>query len=86
MAEATQYTFSWPEVTEMLIKKQDIHEGEWMTAVQFAIAGGVIGQGPTPADAKPGVMVFANGLQLVRAEPNAPPHLVVDAGKVNPKS
>lgn len=83
MAEAIQYTFSWPEVTEQLIKKQGIHEGEWMTIVEFGVTGGVFGQ--PNAEPKPGMAVAANSLQLVKAPPNSPPNLVVDAAKVNPK-
>jgi hypothetical protein len=28
MVGKIRYTFGWPEVAEILIKKQDIHEGE----------------------------------------------------------
>lgn len=84
MVEVTQYSFSWPEVTEALLKKQGIHEGEWTAILEFAINAGVVGQGP--ADAKPGMMVVANGVQLLKAQPNSPPHLIVDAAKVNPQA
>jgi hypothetical protein len=83
MAEVTQYAFSWTEVAEALIKKQDIHEGEWTPVVEFAFTVGVLG--PNPKDSRPGMMILGNSLQLVRAQPNSPPHLVVDAAKVNPK-
>jgi hypothetical protein len=83
MAEATQYAFNWAEVTEILIKKQDIHEGEWTSVVEFAITAGVVGHGE--AEARPGMIVLANGLQLMKVQPNAPRHLVVDAAKVNPR-
>lgn len=84
MAEATQYTFSWAEVAELLIKKQDIHEGEWTAGVEFVVTAAVVG--PTPNDARPGLMVMANNVQLIRSQPNTLPHLVIDAAKVNPKS
>ena len=82
MAEVTQYSFSWAEIAETLIKKQGIHEGQWTAAAEFAVTASVVG--PTPTDAKPGMMVMANSVQLVRAQPNTPPHLVVDAEKVIP--
>ena len=74
MVEVTQYSFSWPEVTEALLKKQGIHEGEWTAILEFAINAGVVGQGP--ADAKPGMMVVANGVQLLKsaAQFSASPH------------
>jgi hypothetical protein len=84
MAEITQYTFSWHEVAEMLIKKQKIHEGEWVALIEFGITPGMVG--PSPTDAKPGMSIVANGVQLAKAQPGAPPNLVVDAAKVNPKS
>ncbi len=37
MAEPTQYTFSYKEVVEALIKQQDLHEGEWAIFVEFGI-------------------------------------------------
>lgn len=83
MVEVTQYTFSWAEIAEMLIKRQGIHEGEWTASVEFAINAGALG--PTPNEAKPGLMVIGNNLMLSKALPNTPSHLVVDAAKVNPK-
>ena len=80
MVGKIRYTFGWPEVAEILIKKQDIHEGERMAAIEFSVTGGVFGQGQ--ADAKPGVMVNANGVQLIKHHLTAPPHLVVDAKSI----
>ena len=84
MAEVTQYTFSWADVAEALIKKQDIHEGEWIAGIEFVFNVGIVGT--NPSDARPGTMLFANSVQLSKPQPNSPPHLIVDAAKVNPKS
>jgi hypothetical protein len=84
MAEVTQYTFSWSEVAEQLIKKQGIHEGQWIATVEFTINAGFVGLGPNPADTRPGMMVTAGSVQLAKAQPNAPAHFIVDAAKVNP--
>jgi hypothetical protein len=51
-----------------------------MAAIEFSVTGGVFGQGQ--ADAKPGVMVNANGVQLIKHHLTAPPHLVVDAKSI----
>jgi hypothetical protein len=83
MAEVSQYTFSWLEVTETLIKKQNIHEGQWMAIIEFAVVGGVVGQGPS--DARPGLVATATSIQLVRAQPTSATHLVIDASQVNPQ-
>jgi hypothetical protein len=83
MAEPTQFTFSWVEATEALIKKQGLHEGKWMLVIEYAINVGLMGT--TPPEVRQGVMMLANGLQLQKAvEPGAPPNMVVDAAIVNP--
>ena len=83
MAEITQFNFGLAEVAEALIKQQDLHEGEWVVAVEFNVNVGMMGLNPDAA--RPGVMILANQFQLARATPGQnPPHLVVDAAKVNP--
>jgi hypothetical protein len=83
MAEVTQYAFGLLEVAETLIKKQGIHEGKWVIAVEFTLNVGLMGA--APPDIKPGVMVLANSLQLLKAQDGAPPGLTIDASVVNPK-
>ena len=83
MAEPTQFSFSMVEATEALIKAQGIHEGKWMIAIEFTV--NVALMGTAPDDARPGAMITANSLQLVKApEEGAPAKLIVDAAKVNP--
>ncbi|MGJ4907993.1 hypothetical protein [Bradyrhizobium sp. HKCCYLS2033] len=84
MAEATQFTFELREVTETLLKKQEIHEGKWLLSVEFTINAGFMGL--SPETGRPGVVMWANTLQLVRAQEGAPANLIVDAAVVNPKS
>lgn len=84
MAEATQFSFSFLEVAEELIKKQGIRDGKWVIAVEYTINIGLMAA--IPPDAKPGVMVLANTIQLVKAQEGSPPNLTVDAAIVNPKS
>jgi len=84
MAVPTQYSFNWLEIAELMVKRQEIHEGEWMASVEFGLNVGLMGQ--NPADTRPGVMLQVSGIQLVKAPPGSPSHLVVDAAKVNPKS
>ena len=84
MAEVTQYSFTWQEVGELLVKKQDLHEGQWVALIEFGINAGMVG--PSQAEAKPGMSIIANGVQLARAQPGAPTNLIVDAEKVNPKT
>jgi hypothetical protein len=80
MAEINQYTFSFKEIAEALIKKQGLREGVWGVYVEFGIAAGNI---PDPAgQAFPAAIVPIVKLGLQRLEPNHP--LAVNAAAVNP--
>jgi hypothetical protein len=82
MAEASQVTFSFKEIVELLIKRQKIHEGIWGIYVKFGIAA--MNMGPTEDEVKPTAIVpiLELGLQKFDKESN----LTVDASKVNPKT
>jgi hypothetical protein len=80
MAEASQYIASYKELAEMLIKKENIHEGYWAVMVRFGIQAANISLGggdPVPSAIVP---VLEIGIQR---EPNVTP-LTVDAAVVNP--
>jgi|ERR1700738_4837548 hypothetical protein len=84
MAEITQYQFTFAEVAEALIKRQNLHEGEWVVGIEFGVSIGAMGM--SPESIRPGAMILANQFQLVKASPGQqhPPGLVVDAAVVNP--
>ena len=79
MAEASQITFSFKEIAELLIKRQRIHEGIWGIYVKFGI--GAMNMGPTEDEVRPTAIVpiLELGLQKFDKESN----LTVDALKVN---
>ena len=80
MGEPNQYVFSFKELAEALIKKQDLHEGIWGVYVEFAIHGA--NAGPSDDQLLPTAIVpiMKLGLQKFGSENN----LSVDAAKVNP--
>ena len=82
MADPTQYVFSYSEIVEALIKKQDLHEGLWAIYMEFGITAA--NAGPTPEQAVPTaiVPVVKVGLQRVDADKKLPGTL--DAALVNP--
>ena len=82
MAEPTQYIFSHKEITELMIQKQGITEGNWQLIMQFNLIGG--NMGPSPAEAVPGAMMLITNMGLQRTNENGP--LVVDASQVVRKS
>lgn len=80
MAEASQYAFSYKEVVEALIRKQDVHEGLWTLNIRFGMQA--TNFGPNESDLKPTIIlpILDIGIQKVDKENN----LTVDASKVNP--
>lgn len=84
MPEPTQFSFTWAEVAELLVKQANLHEGRWVVVPEFGVNAGIIGQ--TTSNSKPGAAILLNSLQLIRAQADAPAALVVDASIVNPKA
>jgi hypothetical protein len=80
MPEASQILFSHKEVVELLLKKQNIHEGIWGLAVKFGFSAANIGI--SDADLNPAAIIpiVQVGLQRYDKESN----IAVDAAKVNP--
>ena len=84
MPEATQYSFTYREVLEALIRKADLHEGRWQLTMTFGLAG--INAGPSPETMVPGAVVGVQSIGLTRATDVSPPALVIDAAEVDPAS
>lgn len=82
MAEATQYLFSFKELAELMIKRQDLHEGLWAIYVKFGINAANISLGG--ADHLPTALVPI--LEIGIQKQDQPSSLTVDAAKVNPRS
>lgn len=81
MAEPTQYSFDLREVTEALIRKQGIKEGQWVATFEFNFAAANLG--PNPDDVKPGAFVRIIRIHLSQPTPNEPAlPWTVDAGKL----
>jgi hypothetical protein len=81
MAEVKTYVFNHKEVTEALIKHQNIHEGFWQIYVEFGIAAAIVATGPDQFS--PAAIVPVSKIGILRMEQEAP--LTVDATKVNPE-
>ena len=82
MAEQKQIVFTHQEVAEMLVKKQEIHEGFWGIYFELGLAGGVIPSAPDGTAITPAAMVLINKIGILRFD--QPNSLTVDASKVNP--
>lgn len=84
MAEIAQYQFSFKEVTEMLVKRQGLHEGVWAIGFNLNIGTGLMGNGPEQIF--PSAMVQITSAILTRVEAGQPvPPSAVDAAVANPR-
>lgn len=84
MAESKVIVFSYPELAEMLVKKQNIHEGHWGLFFKFGIQGANIPIGPTQDQILPSAVVPV--LEVGIQQFDKANSLTVDAAKVNPKT
>lgn len=80
MAETNIVTFSYKEVVEALLKKQDIHEGTWALYVEFGIAAA--NAGPSDDQLSPSAIVPVAKIGLQRTEQKS--NLSVNAAEANP--
>ena len=80
MAEPTQYMFMHKEVVETLIKKQGIHEGQWVLSVEFGLSA--VTAGPSDDQLFPTAMVPLLKIGIQKTDQMS--NLAVDAAQVNP--
>jgi hypothetical protein len=76
------FTYDVNELVEMLIKKQDIHEGLWALYIEFGFG---VTNVPMPPDGKnfqPAVINVVNRIGIQKQD--SPTNLTVDARQVNP--
>ena len=83
MPEVQNYSFSFQDIVELLIKKENIHEGIWGIYIEFGLGGANIEREPGSKIMHPAALVpiVKIGIQRFQEENN----LSVDASKVNPK-
>lgn len=69
------------ELSEILLKYFNIHEGKYELAINFRIASGSVGPS---SEQLPGFVIGCGGVGLVKTEGEDNPR-IIDAAKVNPK-
>jgi len=74
--------FSLVELTEILIKHQELHEGLYNLSLEFQIAVGAVG--PTPELISPGAMIGVSRIGLAKTEKEKANIHTVDAASFNP--
>ena len=80
--EVVIHLFGHKEIVELLIKRQDIHEGLWCLAVEFGFAAANVG--PTPDQIAPSGVVAIVRIGIKQSQ--TADALTVDAAKANPKT
>ena len=82
MPESERYLFNHKEITELLIKHQNIHDGHWTIAIEFALSAANISTGPNDPTLYPSAIVPVRQIGIHRVEKPNP--LSVDASEINP--
>jgi len=80
--EIDQYTFTYKELAEALVKKAGLHTGMWQLFVRFGLGAG--NAGPEADQVVPTAFIPLLGIGLMKAKEDGPPGLIVDAAVVNP--
>lgn len=80
MAEVNHHVFTFKEVVEALLKKENIHEGIWGIYVEFGLGSG--NAGPSDNELFPTAFIPIRTLGIQRVEKEN--SLSVDAAKVTP--
>lgn len=80
MAETTQILYSHKEITTLLIKEKNLHEGLYDIALEFQIMVGSVG--PTPETIMPGAVLGVSRIGITKVLQTG--INTVDAAKVNP--
>ena len=76
--------FSLIEITEILIKNQELHEGLYNLSVQFQIAFGAVG--PSTEKICPGAIMGVSRIGLSKTEEGKKNVNTVNAAEINPIS
>lgn len=82
MPETKNYVFPYQELTEILLRKLDVHEGHWGIYFEFALQGANVPTIPDPNTLLPAAVVFMKSVGIQRFD--APNNLTIDASKINP--
>jgi hypothetical protein len=82
MPETKNFSFSYTELAEIMVKKLDLHEGLWGVYFEFGLGGTNIPTGPDPKTIVPAAITVIQRMGIQRFD--SPNSLTVDAAHVNP--
>lgn len=73
-------TYELKEIAEMLIRRNNLHEGMYDLTLEFGLFVGAVG--PSPSEVTPGVMVGVRHIGIMKTAKMGPS--TVNAAEVNP--
>ena len=82
MPETKNYTFSYTELAEILVKKLDVHDGLWGLYIEFTLGAANVPASPDGKMIAPAAIAAIKSIGIQRFD--APNNLTVDAAVVNP--
>ena len=80
MGTPDKFVFEYKEIVELLIKKEDIHEGLWTINLDLSLKGA--NMGPSDEQLVPVAMIAILRIGIQRVEEKT--NLTVDSSEVNP--
>lgn len=84
MAEIKNISYTIKELLVLLLKDQEIHEGDWVLGASFSFTGMNIAQLKDGTDASPASVAAIKGIHIERVPEPLP--FSVNAAEVNPKA
>lgn len=83
MAESKKFDYSIRELVTLMLKDQNIHEGNWILTAKFSLSVINIGLSPDSSDVAPAGLSKIDGIGIENVIDPLP--FSVDASVVNPK-
>jgi hypothetical protein len=84
MPEETEVMFTHKELVELMLKKQNIHEGIWMLSVRFGMQATNFGATPDGSDVLPTALIPVLAIGIHRTDKVN--NVAVDASAANPRT
>lgn len=82
MPEVKTYTLNLTEISEVIIKKLELHEGLWGVYLEFALGAANVPASPEAKTIAPAIIGLVQKIGIQRFD--SPNNLTVDAAQVNP--
>lgn len=83
MSEIKNFDYTNKELVSLILKKEGIHEGNWVLAAKLSFSAMNVGGAPDGSDASPAGVVALTGIRIERIPEPLP--FSINAAEANPK-